>query len=163
MDGELKNLKCNISQLAAITGLHRQTVVSRLSGVPLAPGSNEKNKLYLLTDVIRVLMEAPVSQAAEHQDPNKMTPKERKDWFDSEKGRLWLEKEMKQVVPLTEVRQQMAAIVKAITQVLEVWPDKLERGKGWSAEQLNEAQDVVDEVRILLVKAMQETADDDGE
>ncbi|MEY5394446.1 DNA breaking-rejoining protein, partial [Salmonella enterica subsp. enterica serovar Corvallis] len=25
MDGELKNLKCNISQLAAITGLHRQT------------------------------------------------------------------------------------------------------------------------------------------
>ncbi|MEA5720427.1 DUF1441 family protein, partial [Salmonella enterica subsp. enterica serovar Virginia] len=35
MDGELKNLKCNICQLAAITGLHRQTVVSRLSGVPL--------------------------------------------------------------------------------------------------------------------------------
>ncbi len=49
-----------------------------------------------------------------------MTPKERKGWFDSEKGRLWLEKEMKQVVPLPEVRQQMAAIVKAITQVLEV-------------------------------------------
>lgn len=87
MDGELKNLKCNISQLAAITGLHRQTVVSRLSGVPLALGSNEKNKLYLLTDVIRVLMETPVSQAVEHQDPNKMTPKERKNWFDSEKGR----------------------------------------------------------------------------
>ncbi len=72
MDGELKNLKCNICQLTAITGLHRQTVVSRLSGVPLAPGSNEKNKLYLLTDVIRVLMETPVSQAAEHQDPNKI-------------------------------------------------------------------------------------------
>ncbi|ECF4242899.1 DUF1441 family protein, partial [Salmonella enterica subsp. enterica serovar Newport] len=51
----------------------------------------------------------------------------------------------------------------AITQVLEVWPDKLERDKGWSADQLNEAQDVVDEVRILLVKAIQETADDDGE
>lgn len=46
MDDELKNLKCNICQLAAITGLHRQTVVSRLSGVPLALGSNEKNKLY---------------------------------------------------------------------------------------------------------------------
>lgn len=132
-------------------------------GRSLALGSNEKNKLYLLTDVIRVLMETPVSQAAEHQDPNKMTPKERKNWFDSEKGRLWLEKEMKQVVPLSEVRQQMAAIVKAITQVLEVWPDKLERDKGWSADQLNEAQDVVDEVRILLVKAIQETADDDGE
>lgn len=162
MDGELKNLKCNICQLAAITGLHRQTVVSRLSGVPWHREAM-KNKLYLLTDVIRVLMETPVSQAAEHQDPNKMTPKERKNWFDSEKGRFWLEKEMKQVVPLPEVRQQMAAIVKAITQVLEVWSDKLERDKGWSADQLNEAQDVVDEARILLVKAIQETADDDGE
>ncbi|EAB9079134.1 DUF1441 family protein [Salmonella enterica subsp. enterica] len=163
MDGELKNLKCNISQLSAITGLHRQTVVSRLSGVPLAPGSNEKKKLYLLTDVIRVLMETPASPAADHQDPNKMTPKERKDWFDSEKGRIWLEKEMKQVIPLTEVRQQMSAVVKAITQVLEVWPDRLERDKGWDAEKLNEAQEVVDEVRELLAQSMQgaEVIDDE--
>lgn len=62
MDGELKNLKCNISQLAAITGLHRQTVVSRLSGVPWHWEAMKKNKLYLLTDVIRVLMETPVSR-----------------------------------------------------------------------------------------------------
>lgn len=61
-------------------------------GRSLAPGSNEKNKLYLLTDVIRVLMETPVSQPAEHQDPNKMTAKERKGWFDSERGVFWLEK-----------------------------------------------------------------------
>ncbi|HGP2370878.1 TPA: DUF1441 family protein, partial [Salmonella enterica] len=83
--------------------------------------------------------------------------------FDSEKGRIWLEKEMKQVIPLTEVRQQMSAVVKAITQVLEVWPDRLERDKGWDAEKLNEAQEVVDEVRELLAQSMQgaEVIDDE--
>ncbi|EFS5785366.1 DUF1441 family protein [Salmonella enterica] len=48
--------------LIQITGLHRQTVVSRLSGVPLASGSNEKNKLYLLTDVIRVSSDSVARQ-----------------------------------------------------------------------------------------------------
>ncbi|TGD61482.1 DNA breaking-rejoining protein, partial [Salmonella enterica subsp. enterica serovar Poona] len=48
-------------------------------------------------------------------------------------------------------------------QELEVWPENLEKDKGWAADQLTEAQDVMDEVRILLVKAIQETADDDGE
>ncbi|HFZ8412446.1 TPA: DUF1441 family protein, partial [Salmonella enterica subsp. enterica serovar Saintpaul] len=53
--------------------------------------------------------------------------------------------------------------VKAITQVLEVWPDRLERDKGWDAEKLNEAQEVVDEVRELLAQSMQgaEVIDDE--
>lgn len=44
MDGELKNMKLNINQLAALSGLHRQTVAARMADVPLAPGSNEKKK-----------------------------------------------------------------------------------------------------------------------
>ena len=51
MDGELKNMKLNINQLASLSGLHRQTVAARMADVPLAPGSNEKKKLYLLTDL----------------------------------------------------------------------------------------------------------------
>ncbi|STI64529.1 phage protein [Escherichia coli] len=42
MDGELKNMKLNINQLAALSGLHRQTVAARMADVPLAPGSNER-------------------------------------------------------------------------------------------------------------------------
>ncbi|MGQ8887151.1 DUF1441 family protein [Serratia ureilytica] len=163
MDGELKNLKCNINQLAAMTGLHRQTVASRLADVPLAEGSNEKKKLYQITDVIRILMDAPASPSAEHQDPDKMTPKERKDWFDSEKGRLWLEKEMRQVIPASDVRYQMAAVMKAVTQALETWPDKLERDRGWTPDQITEAQSVVDEIRELLAHAVSVQEDVENE
>lgn len=41
MDHELKNLVLNINQLAALSGLHRQTVVARLKTfVPLVDMTN---------------------------------------------------------------------------------------------------------------------------
>ena len=48
MDNELKNFRLNITQLAAITDLHRQTVAGKLANVQPAPGSNPKLKLYAL-------------------------------------------------------------------------------------------------------------------
>lgn len=42
MDHELKNLVLNINQLAALSGLHRQTVVARLKNIrPAAHGGRE--------------------------------------------------------------------------------------------------------------------------
>ncbi len=38
MDHELKNLVLNINQLAALSGLHRQTVVARLKNIRPAGG-----------------------------------------------------------------------------------------------------------------------------
>ncbi|MBZ4073606.1 DUF1441 family protein, partial [Escherichia fergusonii] len=56
MDNELKNLRLNINQLAALTNLHRQTVASRLSNVEPAPGSNSRLKLYSVLDILRELL-----------------------------------------------------------------------------------------------------------
>lgn len=153
MDGELKNLKCNINQLAAMTELHRQTVANRLKDVPLAPGSNEKKKLYLLTDVIKILMAQPTSEVAEHQDPKKMTPKERKDWFDSEKGRIWLEEKQRLLIPESEVFGVYAATVKTTVQLLETLPDKLERDAGMLPKAVEVVQKVVDDFRIELAES----------
>ena len=50
MDQEIAALKLNINQLAGITGVHRQTVATRLKNIEPAPGSNSKLKLYLVTD-----------------------------------------------------------------------------------------------------------------
>ncbi|POL44291.1 hypothetical protein C3F21_25175, partial [Escherichia coli] len=51
MDHELKNLVLNINQLAALSGLHRQTVVARLKNIRPA-GGHDKLKLYRLTDIL---------------------------------------------------------------------------------------------------------------
>lgn len=159
MDGELKNLKFNINQLAGMTELHRQTVANRLKDVPLAPGSNQKNKLYLLTDVIKILMTQPMSEAGGHQDPNKMTPKERKDWFDSEKGRIWLEKELRHLIPHNEVISVYSSVAKSALQVLETLPDRLERDAALSPAAVLVTQTIIDSVRDdLALKTYQECA-----
>ncbi len=55
----------------------------------------------------------------------------------------------------------MAVLVKAITQVLDTWPDKLERDKGWNAEQLTEVQIIVDELRDILASRVMDAEDFD--
>jgi hypothetical protein len=52
MDQDSPTLKLNINQLAGITGVHRQTVAARLKQLEPALGSNNKLKLYLITDVL---------------------------------------------------------------------------------------------------------------
>ncbi|HBA9626588.1 TPA: hypothetical protein J1435_003899 [Escherichia coli] len=49
MDRELKNLTLNISQLAALSGVHRQTVINTDWGLPYLPrASMEQRKSELL-------------------------------------------------------------------------------------------------------------------
>lgn len=90
-----------------------------------------------------------------------MPPKDRKDWFQSENERIKLETTLKQLVPVADVHLEMAVLVKAITQVLDTWPDKLERDKGWNAEQLTEVQIIVDELRDILASRVMDAEDFD--
>ncbi len=45
MDRELKNLTLNISQLAALLGVHRQTAAARLQNLPVAGASKQPQAL----------------------------------------------------------------------------------------------------------------------
>lgn len=54
------------------------------------------------------------------------------------------------------MREQLSCIVKAVTEVLDTWPDKLERDKGRSVAQINEAQSMVDELRDTLADEVKE-------
>jgi len=44
----------------------------------------------------------------------------------------------------------MAMMAKSVLQVLDTWPDRLERDHGWSPHQISEAQSIVDEIREAL-------------
>ncbi|EOK4941998.1 TPA: DUF1441 family protein, partial [Escherichia coli] len=149
MDRELKNLHLNISQLAALSGAHRQTVAARVKNISPTGGHESNLKLYRLTDILAELMKAPLPVDNEEMDPHA-----RKAWYQSERDRLKFEQETGQLVPVSDVRRSFSVVVKAIVQVLETWPDRLERDRGWTASQLNEVQIVVDEIRDTLEKAV---------
>lgn len=96
MDHELKNLVLNINQLAALSGLHRQTVVARLKNIRPA-GGHDKLKLYRLTDILTEFMGLPPPVAEGEMDPH-----ERKAWYQSERERLKFEQETAQLIPASE-------------------------------------------------------------
>lgn len=153
----------SVAKIAEAFGLNRGTVKKRLldANTPIA-NMVRGNPVYALRDIGPILFGAdPDANTNSLQDPSSMPPKDRKDWFQSENERIKLETTLKQLVPVADVHLEMAVLVKAITQVLDTWPDKLERDKGWNAEQLTEAQIIVDELRDLLASKVLDAEDDD--
>ncbi|MEI9698904.1 DUF1441 family protein [Moellerella wisconsensis] len=154
----------SVAKIAEAFGLNRGTVKKRLldANTPIA-STIRGNPVYALRDVGPVLFGAdPEVNSDGIQDPSKMFPKDRKDWYQSENERIKLEITLRQLVPVSEVHREMAVVIKAVSQVLDTWPDKLERDRGWKAEQITEAQKVVDELRDVLASEVLD-AEDDGE
>lgn len=146
----------SVAKIAEAFGLNRGTVKKRLldAKTPIAD-TVRGNPVYALKDIGPVLF--GVNEPADLddlQDPNKMGPKDRKDWFQSENERIKLETSLKQLMPAPDAHREMSLIVKAVCQVLDTWPDKLERDRGWGPEQINEVQAVVDEIREMLADAV---------
>lgn len=142
----------SVARIAEAFGLNRATVKKRLmdARIPVA-GTVKNNPVYALRDVGPALFSSVSSDDSESiHDPSLMDPKSRKDWFQSENERVKLESTLKQLVPAEDVHREMALIAKAVIQVLDTWPDKLERDRGWSPEQIEEAQSVIDEMRDVL-------------
>ncbi len=128
----------------------------RSTPCPSPAGGHESNlKLYRLTDILAELMKAPLPVDNEEMDPHA-----RKAWYQSERDRLKFEQETGLLVSVSDVRRSFSVVVKAIVQVLETWPDRLERDRGWTASQLNEVQIVVDEIRDTLEKAVIDCCDE---
>ncbi|HCU6638276.1 TPA: DUF1441 family protein [Escherichia coli] len=123
MDRELKNLTLNISQLAALSGVHRQTAAARLQNLPVAGGHESNLKLYRVVDIVSAFLALPPPVAEGEMDAH-----ERKAWYQSERERLKFEQETAQLIPASDVRREFAIWAKAVVQVLETLPDM----RGWT-------------------------------
>lgn len=97
MDRELKNLTLNISQLAALSGVHRQTAAARLQNLPVAGGHESNLKLYRVVDIVSAFLALPPPVAEGEMDAH-----ERKAWYQSERERLKFEQETAQLIPASE-------------------------------------------------------------
>ena len=154
MDNELKNLRLNINQLAALTNLHRQTVASRLSNVEPAPGSNSRLKLYSVLDILRELLGRTTTPELVAVD--KMTPPDRKAWFQSERERLKFQQETGELIPASEVSREFASMAKAVVQVLETLPDILERDCAMTPSAVVRVQKVIDDLRDQIAMKVEQ-------
>jgi phage terminase Nu1 subunit (DNA packaging protein) len=142
MDRELKLLQLNVSQLAALSGVHRQTVSSRLKSVRPTGGNDSNLKLYGLTDILSELMKMPAPVAEGDMDPQ-----DRKAWYQSERERLKFEQEVGELIPASDVAREFADLAKAMVQVLETLPDILERDCALAPAAITRVQEIIDDLR----------------
>ena len=142
----------SIAKIAEAYGIDRKTVRKKIINAQIASAGNIRgNPVYALKDIGPVLFTPDELATPETlQDPSRMDPKSRKDWFQSENERVKLEAALSQLVPVNEVHREMAMMAKSVLQVLDTWPDRLERDRGWSPHQISEAKSIVDEIRELL-------------
>lgn len=154
MDNELKNLRLNINQVASLTGLHRQTVASRLMSVPLAPGSNAKLKLFSIVDILTDLLNR--TPDSNQRKVDEMIPTDRKAWFQSERERLKLEEETAELIPASDVAREYSSMAKAVVTTLETLPDILERDCGLQPAAVSRVQAIIDDLRDQLAQRIYE-------
>ncbi|ELN4158464.1 DUF1441 family protein [Citrobacter braakii] len=158
MDQELSTLKLNINQLAGITGVHRQTVTARLKQLEPALGSNNKLKLYLITDVLTELMAPVVASNAED-----MTPSDRLAHWKAENERLKFEQDTGQLIPADEVAREFSVMAKAVVQVLETLPDILERDCALNPAAVSRVQSVIDDLRDQIAQRVLDAEPEEDE
>lgn len=158
MDQELSTLKLNINQLAGITGVHRQTVAARLKQVEPALGSNNKLKLYLITDVLTELMAPVVASSAED-----MSPSDRLAHWKAENERLKFEQDTGQLIPADEVAREFSVMAKAVVQVLETLPDILERDCALNPAAVSRVQSVIDDLRDQIAQRVLDAEPEEDE
>ncbi|MEQ5392712.1 DUF1441 family protein [Proteus sp. fly-1013] len=142
MDKELKHLKLNISQIAALSGVHRQTASARLNHLEPVAGNSSNLKLYALTDILSEMMKAPAPV-----DNQEMLPQDRKAWYQSERERLKFEQEVGELLPASDVAREYSALAKAMVQVLETLPDILERDCALTPTAVSRVQGIIDDLR----------------
>ena len=152
MDRELKNLTLNISQLAALSGVHRQTAAARLQNLPVAGGHESNLKLYRVVDIVSAFLALPPPVAEGEMDAH-----ERKAWYQSERERLKFEQETAQLIPASDVRREFAIWAKAVVQVLETLPDILQPAA------VSRVQSIIDDLRDQIALRVTEAGADDEE
>lgn len=88
-------------------------------------------------------------------DPDGLAPKDRKDWYEGEKTRVFLEEKRRNLITLDEYRTEMARMLKHIAHAFEVLPDTLERKCALEPSVVIAMQTEIDALRAWLADVME--------
>lgn len=151
---DLKSL--NKAQLAEIFGVSLPAVEGWIRrGCPVSKRGG-KGAVYEFD--LRAVMEWYYGRNAQPQggevDPERMTAKERKDWYEGEKVRRALEVDAGKLVQADEAEIEFAALIKAFAGFLETLPFTLERELSLPADVVERLQIAIDGHRQSLYERL---------
>lgn len=141
----------NLTRLAEGLGFHRDTIRTRLNSAGVKPVDRKGNApLFRLQEVAEVMFASSVVNGAGDWDPEKLPPKERLDYYKGSREKTALEVTNRQLIPDHEYRDDLAKTLKAVAGFFDSLPDKMERTRLFTPEQLEQIEKVSDEFRLQL-------------
>lgn len=151
----------SISRIAEALGRDRRTVAMVIKEAAIPPaGTRRGNSVYRLADVVDAMTADRRPTVGGGIDVDDLMPQDRKAWFQSENERLKVEREMRQLVPVSEVHQEMAALIKAVAFGLDGLADMLERDAGLAPEAIELVERATDSLREQIYRAIIDDEDD---
>jgi hypothetical protein len=162
-----RRLGWSIRRLAEELGHGRDTLQKRIAEAHLKPCATVGgHPQYRLCDVVGALYGPLVEDRV--FDPRELKPMERRAWFQSERERLALMTEARELITTNEVRDVLKDMVGSFLAFLLTLPDNLER-RGLPPDMVEPLADEIDRQREALYQQMQselsnlqpEASDDD--
>lgn len=145
-----------ISALARELSLHRDTVRKRMNDAGVkARGKSANAPTYSLAEACEAIF-AGSTVAGDAADPSKLDPKSRKDWYQSENERLKFQTSIKELVTDSDHRSNIAGTVKIAVAFFDSLPDKLERTRLFTPEQIATLEQLCDQTRNQLYNDLME-------
>lgn len=153
---ELSRKQVNVSQLAELVGMNRNSVARRLRELELVGGNGENLKLYELGPALQALLTPSMKENGE------MSPQDRKAWYQSENERLKFEEAQRQLLPVDEVAREYATLAKTVSMVLETLPDILERDCALTPTEVSRVQAIIDDLRDEMARKVQDAESEEA-
>lgn len=133
----------SVRALSRLTGLDRDRL-SRIIADAKPAGTRSGHPLYALGDVLRLLCRPTAVGESGEIDPDRLSPSDRRAWFDSESKRRELQIRDRELIPTAEVQQTVSTAFAAIASELRGIPDNLERRGDATPEQAERIAQAID-------------------
>lgn len=134
--------------LAREFGIDARIVPKRLKDIPVKGLTMDGQHGYLLRDVVHALF--GLSDTGVNRDPDRMIPRDRKSWFESELRKLECEEKEGNLVQASDVETKFGDLMKMIARRLETLPDSIERNVQLPDGAFIEIQNALDAFRAEL-------------
>lgn len=138
------------NRLANEYGIDRRTIDNLIKDVPPS-GVKGSHPAWLLRDVAPAISKYYIAGMSEGEDdPERMLPKDRKDWYEGEQKRIQILKTEGGLLVAEDARKEWAELLKKIMLTLDTLVDVVERDVGLERLQISRIQEIIDGAREAL-------------
>ena len=153
------NREHNITAFSSLFRLNRATVRKRLKEANVQPCREVSgNPVYDIADAAEACFSEVKTYRGE--DPDEMSPMDRRAWYQSEMERVKLEEKCGNLCPVEDVGRVATTMMMGVVNPLDSVVDTLERKCGLNPDALEVVQEVIDQTRENLYQRSQRISED---